>query len=153
MDINTLNGWNDDLKSIMKWLSDEKRNELLEMLKQDKKEREVATREALHWNKEAILKDLRENHVKILLGSTIADTGLSITNLSVLILAGGGKSSTRAFQRIGRIQRKYPGKSVAFVYDFFDEHPTLRKHSQLRYDLMSIEPEFKQEIKSFNEFC
>lgn len=103
--------------------------------------------------REAVFQAVRENHVKILLGSTIADTGLSITNLSVLILAGGGKSSTRAFQRIGRIQRKYPGKSVAFVYDFFDEHPTLRRHSQLRYDLMSIEPEFKQEVKSFNEFC
>lgn len=65
MTINTPNGWNDDLKSIMEWLSDEKRDELLEMLKQDKKERGVAMRESLHWDKEAILKDLKENHVKI----------------------------------------------------------------------------------------
>lgn len=98
--------------------------------------------------REIVFDAVRNEKVKVLLGSTIADTGLSINNLSVLILAGGGKSSTRAFQRVGRIQRKYPGKNVAYVYDFWDEHPTLNKHSRLRYQLMSIEKKFVQNIVS-----
>ena len=35
MGLNTPNGWNDDLKLIIERLSDEKRDELLEMLRKD----------------------------------------------------------------------------------------------------------------------
>ena len=63
--INTPTSWDEELRSIMEWLSDEKRDELLKMLKQDKKEREETTLDSLRWNKDAILKNLRENYVKI----------------------------------------------------------------------------------------
>lgn len=65
MTINTPTGWDEKLKSIMEWLSDEKRDELLEMLKQDKKEREKSTLDSLRWDKDAILNNLKENYVKI----------------------------------------------------------------------------------------
>lgn len=58
MSINTPTGWDVELKSIMGWLSDKKRDELLEMLKQDKRERE-------RRKEREILEDLRDNHVKI----------------------------------------------------------------------------------------
>lgn len=66
MSINTPTGWDEDLKVMIKDLTPDQKDALFEILKQDKKEREVTTREALYWNKEWLLKDLKENHVKII---------------------------------------------------------------------------------------
>lgn len=60
MSINTPTGWDEELKSRLKGLTDEQKDELLEILKKDKLEREKSA-----WNEEAILEDLKENHVKI----------------------------------------------------------------------------------------
>lgn len=94
--------------------------------------------------REAVFEAVRKGVVKILIGSTIADEGLDIKNLSCLILAGGGKSSTRAFQRIGRVLRTCANKNDAVVYDFFDSCSTFNYHSHIRQALYSTEPEWKQ---------
>lgn len=59
-DINTPTGWNEELKSRLEGLTPEQKDELLEILKKDKLEREKSA-----WNEEAILEDLKENHVKV----------------------------------------------------------------------------------------
>ena len=51
MGLNTPNGWNDDLKLIMERLSDEKRDELLEMLRKDKELREYKK----EWKSEKLI--------------------------------------------------------------------------------------------------
>lgn len=56
--INTPTSWDDELKSRLDGLTNEQKDKLLEMLQQDKKER-------IKWNKDAILKDLKKNYVKI----------------------------------------------------------------------------------------
>lgn len=86
-----------------------------------------------------ILQAVKDKKVKILIGSTIADEGLDLPILDCLILAGGGKSSTRAFQRIGRILRLYPGKEMAEVYDFKDFTPTMYQHYLYRKELYKTE--------------
>ena len=102
----------------------------------------------------AVIKGVKEGFVKILIGSTIADEGLDIPNLDVLILLNGGKSSTRAFQRIGRVLRLYKNpetgeeKERAIVFDFQDYTPMLRRHSRRREQLYRTEPLW--EIKKFN---
>ena len=93
--------------------------------------------------REKIFDQVRNGQIKVLIGSTIADTGLSISNLSTLILAGGGKSSIKAFQRIGRVLRLSPGKTKATVYDFIDHTPILKRHSEMRMELYKLEPEWK----------
>ena len=93
--------------------------------------------------REKIFDKVRNGEIRVLIGSTIADTGLSISNLSTLILAGGGKSSIKAFQRIGRVLRLSPGKTKATVYDFTDFTPILKKHSDMRKELYKIESEWK----------
>lgn len=98
--------------------------------------------------REAIFQAIKDGLIKIMIASSVADMGLNIPILSVLILAGGGKSSTSAFQRVGRVIRSYKNKKQAYVYDFFDMNNTLYQHSQIRYELMKLEPEFKQYIKS-----
>ena len=68
-----------------------------------------------------------------------------IPSLDVLILAGGGKSSTRAFQRVGRVIRLFTDpvtgkkKERALVFDFQDYTPMLRRHARVREKLYKTE--------------
>lgn len=95
----------------------------------------------------AILEGARQEKVKILLGSTIADEGLDCPALKVLILTASGKSSTRAFQRVGRVLRLYEGRNQAYVYDFMDKNPTFYKHFLYRKALYETEPEWKKNMQ------
>ena len=88
----------------------------------------------------AVLEAVKEGKCDILIASTIADEGLDLPILDTLILAGGGKSSTRAFQRIGRVIRLYKDKKVAYVFDFTDYTPMLRRHSRERQKYYKEEP-------------
>lgn len=104
--------------------------------------------------RKAVIQATKEKKVKILIGSTIADEGLDVPSLDCLILAGGGKSSTRAFQRIGRVLRLYKNRETgeekkrAVCFDFVDYTPTLRRHSRVREKLYLTEE--KWDIKFFN---
>jgi len=95
----------------------------------------------------AILEGARQEKVKILLGSTIADEGLDVPALKVLILTASGKSSTRAFQRIGRVMRLFEGRNKAYVYDFMDMHSTFYKHFLYRKAMYCTESEWKKHMK------
>jgi superfamily II DNA or RNA helicase len=94
----------------------------------------------------AILEASRQEKVTILIGSTIADEGLDVPALKVLILAGSGKSSTRAFQRVGRVLRLFKGRNKAYVYDFMDMIPTFYKHYLYRKALYCTEPAWKNNM-------
>ena len=84
-----------------------------------------------------------------MIGSTIADEGLDVPALDTLILAGGGRSSTRAFQRIGRVLRLYKGKTRATVFDFDDKtNRMLQNHSKARMKYYRTEPRWN--VQSFN---
>ncbi len=86
---------------------------------------------------------LLNKEIDVLIASTIADIGLDIPTLSGLVLAGGGKSLIRCYQRIGRCIRSYPGKKYAAIVDFYDDIKYLKKHSTLRYQLYKEESGFK----------
>ena len=90
--------------------------------------------------REAVFQSIRQGKTKICIGSTILDEGIDIKPLQCLIMAQGGCSSTRLFQRVGRVLRTSPGKEAATVYDFIDSNPTLNNHSQIRLNLMRMEP-------------
>lgn len=80
---------------------------------------------------------------KCLIASSVFDIGVDIPCLDALVLAGGGKSSVRALQRIGRVLRPYKEKKDAFVIDFLDNAKYLEKHSALRVAIYQTEPNFK----------
>jgi len=86
--------------------------------------------------------EIYDNKIDIILASTIFDIGVSIDCLSALILAGGGKSSIRALQRIGRVIRSYPGKTIVPVIDFYDCVKYLRNHSLSRAEVYKSEKGF-----------
>jgi superfamily II DNA or RNA helicase len=88
------------------------------------------------------IQEMRDGERLNLIASTIADEGLDIKRLTGLIMAGGGKSSTRALQRVGRVLRPFPGKTHALIIDFNDEAKYLRDHAAKRKEIYQTEPRF-----------
>lgn len=89
---------------------------------------------------------MEKGELDVLVASKIFDQGIDIPILDALILAGSGKSSGRALQRIGRVIRKgkkESGKKDAIVVDFYDNCKFLKEHSQIRNRVYSTEPRFK----------
>lgn len=93
--------------------------------------------------KEAV-RAMRAGEVDVLIASKIFDQGVDIPELDALVLAGSGKSTGRALQRIGRVIRTGPkNKKDAIVVDFYDNCKYLRDHSKSRYKIYKTEEEFK----------
>ena len=89
------------------------------------------------------LDKMRKGESQITIASVIFDEGIDVKPLDTLILAGGGKSVTRALQRIGRTLRPYPGKKDAIVVDFMDNCKYLQSHSKKRLKIYKTEEEFE----------
>lgn len=91
-------------------------------------------------------KDIEEGNIKCIIVSQIFDLGVDIPCLDGLVLAGSGKSSIRALQRIGRVVRRTPqtpNKQFAAVVDYVDNAKYLKDHSKARYEIYKTEPGFK----------
>ena len=90
-----------------------------------------------------VKENLLSKKSNLVLASSIFDIGVDISSLSSLILAGGGKSSIRALQRVGRVIRKFPGKKHVAIVDFYDDVKWLKNHSKKRFKIYSSEDGFK----------
>lgn len=90
-------------------------------------------------NRLKVKKQLENNEINCIIASTIFDQGIDIPSLSGLVLAGAGKSSVRALQRIGRVIRKHPKKENAAIIDFADQAPYLFDHSIRRKEVYLTE--------------
>lgn len=92
--------------------------------------------------REKAKEDLESGKIKAIIASNIFDIGLDLPVLSGLVIAGGGKSSVRALQRIGRVIRPYKNKKYAAVIDFYDDIKYLKDHSKRRKQIYSSEKGF-----------
>lgn len=92
--------------------------------------------------REAAKIKLENKEINCIVASTIFDIGVDLPSLSGLVIAGAGKSSVRALQRIGRVIRKFPGKEYAAIIDFLDQAKFLKSHSITRYRIYSSEKGF-----------
>lgn len=90
-----------------------------------------------------VIQDFRDKKIDVILASVVFDIGVNIPEISGLILAGGGKASGRALQRIGRVIRSFPGKTHAEIIDFYDNCKFLKSHSEKRYETYCSEEGFK----------
>jgi superfamily II DNA or RNA helicase len=72
--------------------------------------------------REERLEDIRAGRIPCVVATQIFDQGTDMPILSVVIMACGGKAEGRTIQRVGRIQRPYPGKPESWVIDFRDSH-------------------------------
>ena len=93
--------------------------------------------------REKIKKQLEDGKIKCIVASKIFDIGIDLPIISGLVIAGAGKSSVRALQRIGRVIRPFPGKKMSAVIDFADQAPYLSEHADRRRKI--YESEFKVE--------
>jgi superfamily II DNA or RNA helicase len=90
-----------------------------------------------------VLDDVRAGRLRHLIATSIADEGLDLPCLDALVLAGGGKSSTRALQRIGRVLRPGPGKTEGLVADFVcPDHQWLIEQYRKRRAIYEAEKAF-----------
>ncbi len=96
--------------------------------------------------REKILNRMRSRELMCIIGTSLLDEGVDVPSITSEILAGGGKSSTRQLQRVGRplrIDTNDPTKTEAYIEDFFDHTRYLDHHSNLRKKILETEPEFK----------
>lgn len=73
----------------------------------------------------------------VAIGSTVADEGMDLPSVGVVIMAGGGKSRIKVLQRLGRgLRKKKVGQNVVYVIDFKDTgHVYLNSQSNKRLAL------------------
>jgi len=90
-----------------------------------------------------VKESFERGELKCLIASSVYDIGVDIPSLDALILGGGGKSTVRALQRIGRVIRIFDGKEDAIVVDFIDNARYLDKHSAIRISVYETEPRFR----------
>jgi superfamily II DNA or RNA helicase len=82
-----------------------------------------------------VLDRFRQGKIKVLVSSPILNEGVDLSCIDVLTLAGGGKSSIRTLQRIGRGLRKGKNKTILHVIDTIDNtHKYLLEHSLKRLE-------------------
>jgi len=86
----------------------------------------------------------RNGKISVLISSPIFDEGIDIPEVDAIVLAGGGESTIKTIQRIGRGVRKSHNKQNLVVIDFFDQHHyILKRHSQSRIKACKREKEFQ----------
>ena len=93
------------------------------------------------------LQKMREGKAGITIATSIFDEGIDCRPLDTLILAGGGKSQTRALQRVGRVLRPYTSpsgvvKEYATVVDIQDNCKYLSSHGKKRKKIYQTETAF-----------
>lgn len=70
--------------------------------------------------RDEIISQMREGKLDVLFAVDIAKEGLDIPRLDRLFLVAGGKNPAEVEQKVGRVQRPFPGKDGAVVFDFVD---------------------------------
>jgi superfamily II DNA or RNA helicase len=86
--------------------------------------------------REELVEEIHKRDSCIILASTIFDEGVDFPNMDVLVLAGGGKSSIKVTQRVGRILRKADNKTHAIIHDFVDRCKWLYGHYKSRRKIL-----------------
>jgi len=92
-----------------------------------------------------ILDKMRTREVMCCIGTSLLDEGVDVPVATAGIMAGGGKSSTRALQRVGRLIRPDktdPQKDTAYIDEIYDHCRWLDLHAKARRRIYQTEPEF-----------
>lgn len=88
--------------------------------------------------------DFKAGKVDLIIASTVYDQGVDLPALDALVLAGGGKSTAKALQRIGRVIRSNAesGKKDAIIVDTYDQAHYVKTHSMARNGIYMTESKF-----------
>lgn len=122
---------------------------LLSMVPDDVRVRLVTGRIS-QVERDEIRNDFKAGKIDLILASTVYDQGIDLKELDALVLCGGGKSTAKALQRIGRVIRgnKSGEKKDAIIVETFDQAHYVKEHSITRYNIYNSEPKFILKIGS-----
>lgn len=73
------------------------------------------------------LEDFELGKLKIIIGTTIFDEGLSVNSFKALFMVSSTRSPRLVIQRIGRVLREKKGENTAVVFDIFDSNNVFLK--------------------------
>jgi len=118
-----------------------------EMLKKLIPNTEFLTGKMKGEKREQVLNELKERTKLCLIATSLADEGLDVPTLDAVLLAGGGASSTRVHQRIGRtlrIDRRSANPRDRSIVVYFEHHGAkyLDKHAKKARRIIKTEPAF-----------
>ena len=87
-----------------------------------------------------VINKFNNGEIPVLIGSSILNEGISISNMKTLIMASGGLAKAQTIQKIGRVLRITKEKRQGIFYDFIDAgNKYLFKHSKRRISLYKEE--------------
>jgi len=96
-------------------------------------------------NREQVWEDFRQGKLMTLI-TTLGDEGVDIPSLHATIIASGGESAIKVFQRLRCLtphSQNGQSKKHAIVVDFLDPYKYLKTHSNKRKRLYRSEPSFR----------
>lgn len=96
--------------------------------------------------REEYLNMMRSRELMCVIATSLLDEGVDVPAASVGIFAGGGKSSTRELQRVGRVIRPDPvdkDKNKAWIEEFTDHTKWLNHHAKERRRILETEKAFE----------
>jgi len=85
------------------------------------------------------IENLKNGKLKVLVSTSLADEGLDIPNLALVVLASQGKSRIKLIQRIGRVMRPSAGKTKGYVLDIAYNYDIFQRQSSKRIKFVSSE--------------
>ena len=84
-------------------------------------------------DRKAYMEEFKAGNLKTMIATQLADEGLDLPNVELLIMVSGGRSSQKTIQRASRALRKTSTKSTATIVDFMDRfHPIAEFHAKKR---------------------
>jgi superfamily II DNA or RNA helicase len=91
------------------------------------------------------IESLKNGKIQVLISTSLADEGLDIPNLSLVVLLTQGKSRIKLIQRIGRVMRISKGKEKGYILDVVYNHKLFLRQSVKKLNF--VENEYKGIIK------
>ena len=83
--------------------------------------------------RKAAMNEFKAGTLKTMIATSLADEGLDLPNVELLIMVSGGRSSQKTIQRASRALRKTETKNCATIVDFSDKfHPIGLYHAKKR---------------------
>jgi len=83
----------------------------------------------------AAMEEFKAGNLRTMIATSLADEGLDLPNVELLIMVSGGRSSQKTIQRASRALRKTDSKKCATILDFSDRfHPIGAYHAKKRME-------------------
>ena len=86
-----------------------------------------------------LIEKLKNGKVQVLISTSLADEGLDIPNLALVVLLTQGKSRIKLVQRIGRVMRPAINKQKGYILDIVYPYEFFIRQGEKRYKFVSGE--------------